>query len=113
MPACAINGGGSVSCSVDNHCQVMLDYLICLANDKKVLGIDGTGMCESYGSEYTKMVDQCPNWCAVRHLNLQPHAPTYRLWPLALTQACLCVPHLPQGSMQLPERKRPARRSLL
>ena len=56
---CHLAGG---SCVRDGHCQEFLHYLTCIASDKKVLGIDGTGMCEDYGSTYNSVISQCPNW---------------------------------------------------
>ena len=50
----------------DDRCQKMLDYLTCIASDKQVFGITGSGMCEQYGSEYNKLIAQCANLCVVK-----------------------------------------------
>ena len=50
------------TCTSSNHCHNFLDYLTCIAQDKQVFGVSGSGMCESYGSEYNKAIGKCPNW---------------------------------------------------
>ena len=39
-------------CAGSGHCTAFLDYLTCIAQDKQVFGIDGSGMCEQYGKPF-------------------------------------------------------------